>query len=638
MALAAASCSKDPGADAFGISVNLPESEIEKTVLSAPDAQNKYQLFWQNGDKISVNGTVSNALSGASGTSTTADFTFASAPATASIYNFLYPGTTSSDVVNFPAVQNYAAASADGAAMPMYAVATSLADPVNMSNLSAIVRFSVKGTAVIDRIVLKSKGGEPLSGNFTVGKTSGKLNGTLSSTSTVDSVVLNCNALQLSATDANFFVSVPVQNYSEGIEAKVFDNEGGAMRLTFWGSGKTPSAQSVYHFESKTFVPYYAWVIADDGSMTAESVTCDQTTKIKVCTFNIWGPSSRQSAAVGSDYDQLQWNKAYKAVVACINANDPDVIGLNEMTWANYDTGTSTSLRNNLSGYTWVIFASQYWPATDPDNISNPSSNMGTTNAILFKTDKFTKESSTMCWLTSADEARGKTVTYYVPKTDTLYTKHHYNDDFEVVPGGKYQAYTSSRVVCCAKLKHKASGKSFWVFSAHQDLTSFNGPATTAQPTGYRTIKDWGAQCTNSRSLICHARRLCPEGTPSIIMGDMNADNNQSYTYYLNSGAWYAAYDADHNWVAKELAPTPGRWTDCYEAVAKRDGTVSSSAVTGTMNNKDNYGYNTWRPDHILEDGFTIISYGVDKNKYNNSNNYPIFPSDHFLVRAVLAF
>ena len=56
------------------------------------------------------------------------------------------------------------------------------------------------------------------------------------------------------------------------------------------------------------------------------------------------------------------------------------------------------------------------------------------------------------------------------------------------------------------------------------------------------------------------------------------------------------------------------------------------------MNGKDNTTLSTIRPDHILTDGFKVSSYGVDRNKYKNADDYDIYPSDHFLIKASLSF
>ena len=86
----------------------MPDGET-KTTLSED-----YQVLWQTGDKVSVNGTLSNAVASADNGKKAVEFTIdgtLNAP-----YKVLYPGTTSSNVISLPATQNYVAGSFDPAA------------------------------------------------------------------------------------------------------------------------------------------------------------------------------------------------------------------------------------------------------------------------------------------------------------------------------------------------------------------------------------------------------------------------------------------------------------------------------------------------------------------------------------------
>ena len=65
---------------------------------------------------------------------------------------------------------------------------------------------------------------------------------------------------------------------------------------------------------------------------------------------------------------------------------------------------------------------------------------------------------------------------------------------------------------------------------------------------------------------------------------------------------------------------------------------MTSGTTITTMNNKDNSTLSYIRPDHIVVDGFNIISYNVDRNKYKNTDGNLIYPSDHFLIKSILSF
>ena len=125
-------------------------------------------------------------------------------------------------------------------------------------------------------------------------------------------------------------------------------------------------------------------------------------------------------------------------------------------------------------------------------------------------------------------------------------------------------------------------------------------------------------QRANAETVLAQAGRMVSAGNRSIILGDFNATaGDASFEFFRSSD----------------------RWTDAYEEVSLREGTyITSGRAITTMNAKDNETLSTIRPDHILSDGFNVVAYGVDRNKYRSSAGDYIFPSDHFLVYSLLDF
>lgn len=155
-----------------------------------------------------------------------------------------------------------------------------------------------------------------------------------------------------------------------------------------------------------------------------------------------------------------------------------------------------------------------------------------------------------------------------------------------------------------AQLRHKASGQDLWVFSTHL----------------YNSA-DSDLQTTQVSTLLAQVAAMVPDGTASVILGDLN-----SYPV-----------DNDGNSVATYAALTGSRWEDAYDVVATREGNyVAKGLASGTMHNTATGALSSVRTDHILASDAAILSYGVDRNKYDNTDGVAIWPSDHFLIYSSL--
>lgn len=84
-----------------------------------------------------------------------------------------------------------------------------------------------------------------------------------------------------------------------------------------------------------------------------------------------------------------------------------------------------------------------------------------------------------------------------------------------------------------------------------------------------------------------------------------------------------------------------GRWKDVYDTMLS-DGSLSytDQRLKGTMNGQKNEegGYSSWRPDHILTDGFTASYYKVGRESFATADGTMHWPSDHFPIKVILNF
>lgn len=204
-----------------------------KTVLG--DAQDGMRpVLWCKGDKISVNGVVSDSLD-VEGNALTADFVLSeqvSAP-----YEIIYPAGMVKDAatITLPAGQNYAAGdNIVSGSMPMAGYSDT--ESVMMKQVCGILGIRLKmGTEanLIRYIEVTALGGEPVCGDFSVDFQ----NSTLSSEAKDADVIRMEVQKTFPAGSANTFnVILPAGVYSAGFQVKVVDENGRAMVRSIKGS------------------------------------------------------------------------------------------------------------------------------------------------------------------------------------------------------------------------------------------------------------------------------------------------------------------------------------------------------------------------------------------------------------------
>ena len=217
---------------------------------------------------------------------------------------------------------------------------------------------------------------------------------------------------------------------------------------------------------------------------------------------------------------------------------------------------SSAGLHSGLAGYAWVIYTENGTKTTLIGDLDSQSP------VILYKSSMFSLQSSG--WIDLGEDA----------------TKPYW--------------------AVYAQLRHRSSGKDLWVFSTHLN-----------------NEQDSALQTSQVSTLLSNAESLVPEGTASVIMGDLNI----------------FPIDNSGNAIANYATLTGSRWNDAYDTVSAREGNyVAKGLASGTMHNTSTGGLTSVRTDHILVSDAAILSYGVDRSKYENTDGTAIWPSDHFLI------
>ncbi|MBO4475421.1 MAG: hypothetical protein J5737_01680 [Bacteroidales bacterium] len=579
--------------DVFVLEAQLPEDTQTKTTLSALEGGD-YQVLWKTGDKISVNGTKSEAVEAADNGKKNVDFTVngtLSAP-----YYVLYPGTTSANVIALPATQDYVANSFDGAAAAMYGIATKNESTgkysAKLNNFCGVLRFALKGSATLDRIELNSLGSEKLRGSFTISNFStGEFSGGTAGTLTYD-----CD-VTLTGSDTYFYVAIPAQTYASGLEALVYQSDGAYMRLKFWGDGYPLGNTEVAEFDSKTYAAGRTENLLQINSLTSESGGNPTVTppSITVATFNVMrlDDDNRPAAAREGDSNGklarpadaiIKTNTDMRAALglAIYNTN-ADVIGFNEIGDDMYESGQAYSLQDIVASqgaaYTWQL----NYPGSQ-------SGNYHYCNGYAYKAAVLTKVSDGRAWL--------------------RYNSNSYSTSSDSNSGDP------NRYVVWVKFRHKTSGKEFYFFVTQLPTYGQDGGGGSSNLYMSGGVNAFAASKTDVN------RR--------ILVGDMNSVDHSS-----NSNQAGADKLLEY-------------WTDAYEAVLAAGNLSSfyqtySGTQTGTA---DTYQYD-WtrftknhperRIDHVMVQGnCTVKSYRTVRNTYTVSasgyDDIQCCPSDHFPV------
>lgn len=187
-----------------------------------------YPIYWSEGDRIIVNGNISEECVIKAQDGISAQFTVNAAldyPR-----SILYTGdyTSNQEYVNFPSEQLYEVNSIKSGYAPMYGYVASQRDNIQLKHLSGILRLPIKAEKVgttLESISIKSNNGEAISGSYSVDCSNGAITATQSSANEI----LYIANTTLSSEDATVFNIVMPKGEYGACTITFTDNKGGKM-------------------------------------------------------------------------------------------------------------------------------------------------------------------------------------------------------------------------------------------------------------------------------------------------------------------------------------------------------------------------------------------------------------------------
>ena len=590
------------------LSASLPDVQTKTSLGSEPD----YNVLWSEGDQISVNGILSNAVSDEDHGKTQVRFRVdgdLTAP-----YKVLYPGTTETNAITLPATQNYVADSYDSAAYAAYGTVVELngENTTTLNNFCGLVRFALNGSATLSRIEVNALGGEKLHGAFELtdsfnGEFTGGAEGTLT---------YNFGeGLKLSATDTYVYIALPAQTYSAGVEAKVYQADGAFMRLKFWGEGFVLKGDHLRTFESKEYAAGRVEELAGIDKLEGEDYGMPNIPAgVTVALFNTmrFDEEYRPSAAVDHiDNAKALWrpegaiasdNEAMREAFGKVIYNtQADIIGFNEVEETMNDYTDANSIEK-LAESQGCNYAYEFFSSSQGGWFS--SGTLSFANGFAYNEDVLTLNDSGRAWYNSS----GST---------------NYNASSDSNSGDPKRTYV------WAKFTHKASGKQFYFF-------------VTQLPRG-------ASDNTKAANGINNFARSKAGSLPHILVGDMNNADVSSHECYEGSQKlleyWTDVYHSLNDsgnllpFYQKYCGTQSGTGTDYHYSVLdfcknhpeRRIDKIMTKACTATS-------YKTIRNTYTVHYSGTAYSKGEDENgdpiwiEEQVDEDVACYPSDHLAL------
>ena len=593
--------------DGIVLRASLPEGAT-KTLLS--EDGDVYKILWQTGDRVSINGNLSEAVADSDNGKKAVDFTVngsLSAP-----YKVLYPGTNSANVIALPAKQNYVVNSFDPRAAASFGNARKNGNDyvASLTHFCGVIRFALKGSATLDRIELNALGGEKLYGNFTLATNSEGFTGSFSGgTAGTLTYSFGQSGLELSGTDTPIYIAIPAQAYSAGIEALVYQEDGAFMRLKFWGSGSTLGADDIVVFESKTYAAGRTENILAINTLTAEAGG-DPTPSAAGITVGVYNIKMQENrTGTNNTYIDMSRTDVQAGLGSSIAGMGADIFGINEVGEDNMPGEThdikAWAIAQGLSSSNYT------WKMDYPNKVSRSgiisysySAEMYYANVFAYNKNTIVVEDEGYVWLCN-DE-----------------------DDYWSSMKNAYEHSTGRHTAVWAKCRHKASGKRFWFIVTHFDTYLGN---------------DDGDNLHNVKSFKIFAQHLKNdvEDLPIIAVGDLNfgskeEDKTTDCPNYLElTSYWTDVYDTMY--AAHSAAGDLNGWY--YKTY---NGTMTGTQhnyyypfLSFTKNHPDR------RLDHIIyknsaSQSVTPTSYKTIRRTYVAEDDNTWCPSDHFAVVAYM--
>ncbi len=261
-----------------GVVLSISTANSTTKVALGNGADGTYQVYWSEGDKISVNGSISEeAVINASNPGSAQ---FRVGAVLKYPYNILYPASATSVAV-FSALQNYVEGTFESGATPMYGVKSNANESVKLKHLGGVMRFNI--LAPTEGVVLKNvvitAGEGSIAGEFEVDFETGAITPSANLSSSIEYSF--GNGLELSTTEAkSLYVAMPKGEYGRCL-VEINTTDGGVMYARFNTSGESEIKNGVIRNFAPIKFKYGATCTLSPFEVEEDELTVDMSTYTK---------------------------------------------------------------------------------------------------------------------------------------------------------------------------------------------------------------------------------------------------------------------------------------------------------------------------------------------------------------------
>lgn len=444
------------------LNVSLEQTRVS---LGAKGDDGIYPVYWSAGDKIVVNGILSDVAEIDAVNKASAKFTF-SESVISHPYHITYPYCTSTtadkSVVEFVAEQTYS--ENDLTSVPMCGYIANSGDGVVLNHLAAILHFPVKASTegvVLDKVVVISTSGAKLSGKFEVNCQTATTSA-MEGCGSVVTYYLPENFTLSTTTASDLFIVLPAVEVGACIVE--FVETSGEKMVKDWTPSKPLSKGVVREFAPIT---YKQGIFGElDGFESYDDTIIlpsrfqkyAKADELKIMSFNVRLKTTETD-------ETNNWDNRKAACIALIKDQQPNIIGFQEAKYSTQWVYLKEQLAADYEGY-------------GVNRDTGKESGTGETMGILYNKNVIEKIDGGTFWLSETPDTPSKGF------------------------GANY-----SRNATWGIFKHKPSGVTFYYINTHLDHQVAN-----AQIEGMKLIaQDFQAK---------------KDSYPLFLTGDLNIKSN----------------------------------------------------------------------------------------------------------------
>lgn len=334
-----------------------PQGELVLSVALSPTrvslgdkSGDGYSVYWNDGDRLVVNGIESNEAMIDADDRSKAQFEFSDGTSLTYPFNITYPHcattTATKPMVGFSAEQHYVEGSIEVGSAPMCGYVTSAGEAITLKHLAAILHLPVVSKdegVILDRVVVTSK--RKIAGAFEVDCSSATISATESCGTAVTYKLPDNFALSTTAP-RDLFVVLPAVEVGD-CEIAFVDASGEKM-VAQWRPKSVLSKGTVYEFKNIVYKQKSAITLpsmyVEEGELIFPLKKYADDTEIKIMSFNVRTVTTESDPA-------NHWDNRKAACVELIKDQRPSIIGFQEAQYTLQWAYLKEQLANIYDGY-----------------------------------------------------------------------------------------------------------------------------------------------------------------------------------------------------------------------------------------------------------------------------------------------